>query len=79
MFLYVIIENSRHLFIGQCSYTWVTPLVKILGDDFRLGDEYMTQHVTLKDLLTHRTGTVNFNLPAFAGEPKNLTRAEFTK
>ncbi|MDI1493474.1 MAG: hypothetical protein OHK93_005264 [Ramalina farinacea] len=36
--------------------TWQTPLVSQIRDDFVLQDEYMTDHTTLEDALSHRTG-----------------------
>ena len=57
------------------SYSWETPVVDILGPDFRLGDDYITQHVTLRDLLSHRTGLAPNNIPIFTGSPDSMTRA----
>lgn len=36
--------------------TWSTPLNHLIRDDFVLQDEYATNHVTLTDALSHRTG-----------------------
>ncbi|XP_064611356.1 uncharacterized protein LOC135475402 [Liolophura sinensis] len=38
------------------SYSWDTPVKEFLGEDFRLGNKYITNHVTLRDLVSHRTG-----------------------
>ena len=38
------------------ALTWQTPLVSQIRDDFVLQDEYMTDHTTLEDALSHRTG-----------------------
>ena len=35
---------------------WSTSLKKLIGDDFVMQDEYATEHVTLEDALSHRTG-----------------------
>lgn len=38
------------------SFSWQTPIVDIIRDDFVLQDEYITTHATLEDLASHRTG-----------------------
>jgi CubicO group peptidase (beta-lactamase class C family) len=35
---------------------WRTPVSKILPDDFVLPDPYLTAHITVEDILSHRTG-----------------------
>lgn len=35
---------------------WTTPVSKLIREDFVLADEYATQHITLEDILSHRTG-----------------------
>jgi CubicO group peptidase (beta-lactamase class C family) len=35
---------------------WDTPVSQLIRDDFVLEDEYVTNHVTVEDTLTHRTG-----------------------
>lgn len=36
--------------------TWNTPISSLIREDFVLPDEYATQHVTLEDAASHRTG-----------------------
>ncbi|KAL8868157.1 MAG: hypothetical protein Q9174_005175, partial [Haloplaca sp. 1 TL-2023] len=36
--------------------TWRTPISSLIRDDFVLPDEYATEHVTLEDAASHRTG-----------------------
>ncbi|XP_076452707.1 uncharacterized protein LOC143288243 [Babylonia areolata] len=68
------------LFLNETSgLSWETPLSAILGPDFRLADDYVTKHVTLTDLLTHRTGLCASNLPFMAGFPDTMTSALFEK
>ena len=43
------------------AYNWSTPVREILGDDFRFATDDMTQHATLRDLLSHRLGTPTHN------------------
>ncbi|CAH1268649.1 LACTB [Branchiostoma lanceolatum] len=40
--------------------TWDTPLVNILGEDFRFQDEFRTKEATLRDLLAHTMGLQKF-------------------
>ncbi|KAL8610837.1 hypothetical protein ACOMHN_056692 [Nucella lapillus] len=58
---------------SSSSFSWETPLVALLGKYFRLGDDYISSHVTLKDLLTHRTGLSASILKIFTGAPDNMT------
>lgn len=41
---------------GQLSQGWQTPIASIIRDDFVLQDEWATNHVTLEDAVSHRTG-----------------------
>jgi len=41
--------------VASGKLTWDTPVVDVLKD-FRLSSPYVTQNLTLRDLLTHRTG-----------------------
>lgn len=41
--------------VSAGKLTWDTPVVDVLKD-FRLSNAYVTQNLTLRDLLTHRTG-----------------------
>ncbi|XP_066267018.1 gigasin-6-like [Branchiostoma lanceolatum] len=40
--------------------TWDTPIVDVLGPDFRFQDEFLTKRTTLRDVLAHRTGLQRF-------------------
>ncbi|PVD35064.1 hypothetical protein C0Q70_06345 [Pomacea canaliculata] len=40
---------------SKSGYTWNTPVKDILGSDFQLENDYITNHTTLKDILTGRT------------------------
>ncbi|KAL8610836.1 hypothetical protein ACOMHN_056691 [Nucella lapillus] len=64
---------------SSSSFTWETPLAAILGADFRLVDVCMTSHVTLADLLTHRTGLRASSWLFFAGFPDNMSLALLEK
>ena len=38
------------------SLTWKTPVSSLIPDDFVLEDEWATKHITIEDILSHRTG-----------------------
>lgn len=38
------------------SLAWDTPIATLIRDDFVLRDPYLTDHVTIEDALSHRTG-----------------------
>ena len=50
--------------------TWQTPLSSLIRDDFVLSDDWTTNHVTLEDALSHRTGMPRHDL-SYGG--KNFT------
>eukprot|EP00058_Branchiostoma_floridae_P025718 XP_002611208.1 hypothetical protein BRAFLDRAFT_71168 [Branchiostoma floridae] len=41
--------------------TWDTPLVDILGEEFRFQDEFRTKEATLRDILAHKMGLQKFH------------------
>ncbi|MFL5256536.1 MAG: serine hydrolase domain-containing protein [Rhodopila sp.] len=48
--------------VGDGLASWDDPVVRHLPD-FRLNDPYVTEHVTLRDMFSHRSG-----LPGYAGD-----------
>ncbi len=48
--------------VGDGELSWDDTIIS-RNPGFRLNDSYLTEHATLRDLLTHRTG-----LPAYAGD-----------
>ena len=60
------------------SYTWDTPLRKLLKD-FRLSTPPLTSGVTLRDILAHRTGIPSPFLPMKVGMFPNTTREDFMR
>ncbi|XP_078618649.1 uncharacterized protein LOC144886099 [Branchiostoma floridae x Branchiostoma japonicum] len=58
--------------------TWDTPLVDILGRDFRFQDEFLTKKTTLRDVLSHRTGLQRFSLQLLQ-YGMDIDRAEFAR
>lgn len=50
--LSLLVDGARNsTFIG-----WNTPISSILKEDFVLSDQWATEHITIKDALSHRTG-----------------------
>ncbi|KAL3703850.1 hypothetical protein TMatcc_009539 [Talaromyces marneffei ATCC 18224] len=47
----LIADNDKYPHIQ-----WTTPVSQLIREDFVLADEYLTQHITLEDILSHRTG-----------------------
>ncbi|CAN9162677.1 unnamed protein product [Alternaria alternata] len=59
---------------------WTTPVSKILLDDFVLPDPYLTEQVTIEDILSHRSGIATHDESYLSARsknpdnPKSLTR-----
>ncbi|XP_052683081.1 uncharacterized protein LOC128163506 [Crassostrea angulata] len=58
------------------SFNWDTKLSSIFGDDFRLTNDYLRTEMTIKDLLSHRTGLSDTDV--YTGIQR-IGRAEFVK
>lgn len=48
-------------------YTFDTPLIEILPEELVFPDDYVTKHVTVRDLLSHRTGLPRYDFLWLAG------------
>jgi CubicO group peptidase (beta-lactamase class C family) len=59
------------ILVDEGQLAWDDPVQKHLPD-FRVADPYVSQHVTIRDLLCHRTGLVRGDLLSMTG----FTRAE---
>ena len=59
------------ILVDEGQLAWDDPVQKHLPE-FRVADPYVSQHVTIRDLLSHRTGLVRGDLLAMTG----FTRAE---
>lgn len=49
----MLVDNSSTKF---AQVEWTTPIAKLIHDDFVLQDSYATQHITIEDALSHRSG-----------------------
>ncbi|XP_064606865.1 uncharacterized protein LOC135471529 [Liolophura sinensis] len=59
--------------------SWDTKVSYILGDSFKFTSTDLTDHATLRDILSHRTGLVAENYGLIAGYNKSITRAYMAK
>lgn len=51
-----LLPNTKSSESKSRKMSWKTPLVQILGDDFDMGDPFLTESVTIEDALSHRSG-----------------------
>jgi CubicO group peptidase (beta-lactamase class C family) len=66
---------SIAMLVDEGKLHWDDPVRKHLPD-FRVADPYVTEHVTIRDLLCHRTGLVRGDL---LGMNSSFTRAEMLR
>ncbi|MFA5595121.1 MAG: serine hydrolase [Trueperaceae bacterium] len=66
---------SLALLVDEGKLSWDTPLREYMPE-FVLKDEYATQHITARDMLSHRTGLPRHDLSAWR---LDLPPAEFVK
>lgn len=84
-----LLNSISKTFLGQVlavlisesgkNLTWDTRMADILGPEFQLATEELTREVTLRDLLSHRTGLSSGNLAVRATFPQGWTRAHLVK
>ena len=58
---------------------WTAKVSDILGPDYEFVDSYRTKEITIRDLLSHRTGLARLDFGVDPVFPKSLTRATFCK
>lgn len=58
------------------SLGWNSKVAGILGSDFQMSSDFVTSEMTIKDLLTHRTGSMNQDLSLIT-IPANITRENY--
>ncbi|KAK3071655.1 hypothetical protein LTR53_008255 [Teratosphaeriaceae sp. CCFEE 6253] len=51
------------------AITWTSKLADLIRDDFVLQDEHATNHITLTDALSHRTGMPRHDMSWINGDP----------
>ena len=68
----MVIEDSQ---FSTKPIGWDTPLSHIIRDDFVMADDYSTNHITLEDALSHRTGLPSHDYPLVtASSPRDAVR-----
>jgi CubicO group peptidase (beta-lactamase class C family) len=63
---------SKLVYSNESQYShinWSTRLADLIRDDFVLQNEYATNHITLTDALSHRTGMPRHDLTTWNGDP----------
>ena len=68
--------NKVFTFIS--SFTWDTPL-KEIDPEFKLHSDLLTSHVTLRDILTHRTGIPGYFIAIMAGYPEDISMEDIVR
>lgn len=84
-----LLNSISKTFLGQLlviliseapeNITLDTPVARILGPDFQLATKYLTQEVTLRDLMSHRSGLSSGNLAVRATYPAGWTKAKLVQ
>lgn len=64
--------------VASGKLRWDTPVVDVLKD-FRLSSPYVTQNLTLRDLLTHRTGYCDPSMESTSDPSTMLHRVRYQK
>lgn len=67
--LSLLVDNST----DYNGLKWTTPISSILREDFVLSDPWATQHTTIEDALTHRTGLPSHDM-AWVPTTRDLVR-----
>lgn len=70
-----LIDTKAHPLLSK---GWATPVSRILPEEFVLPDDWATKHITLEDLVCHRSGMNRHDLsmPAYGRNGQVLTLAE---
>ena len=53
---------------------WNTPISSLIRDDFVLSDPWATEHITVEDALSHRTGYPGHTMGINNSDPRECTR-----
>ncbi|ELU03630.1 hypothetical protein CAPTEDRAFT_186184 [Capitella teleta] len=68
---------GRNTKLKNTKLDWDTPVRQYLGEDFALFDQTLTHQVTLRDLLSHKTGVPFQFLTSVTGLSKEITKEEY--
>ena len=67
------------ILLHEKGLNWSVPVMDILGQGYGFVDVYRTKKLTLRDLLSHRTGLAGLDGVISSGIPKTLSRMEYCK
>ncbi|KAL5003921.1 hypothetical protein ScPMuIL_017377 [Solemya velum] len=76
MLLAILLEDED---VNTHGYRFESSLRSILGNEFKLIDEFRTSETTLEDILAHRTGLMSADLALFAGYQLTVSREDLMK
>ncbi|KAJ6066050.1 hypothetical protein N7499_012124 [Penicillium canescens] len=65
------IDDSKNT---ESPLRWDTPLASIIRDDFVLGNDYSTNHTTIEDALSHRSGLPTYDACLSLAHPNRPLR-----
>ena len=67
------------MLLSEKGLNWSVPVTDILGQGYEFVDIYRTKELTLRDLLSHRTGLAGLDGVLDSGIPKTISRMEYCK
>ena len=76
--------SQKNRYIPNCKgiisrYNWTTKVTDVLGQGYEFIDDYRTRELTMKDLLSHRTGLATLDEGLMSGYPRSLSREALCK
>ena len=63
--------------VGRFPMRWNTPVVDVMGSQFRFPDELRTRQTTVRDLLAHRTGLPSYKMALMVGLQPQHSRQDY--
>ena len=67
------------MLLSEKGLNWSVPVMDILGQGYEFVDVYRSDKLTLRDLLSHRTGLAGLDGALDSGIPKSVSRMEYCK
>ncbi|XP_053386925.1 uncharacterized protein LOC123542314 [Mercenaria mercenaria] len=66
------------ILLTQKGLDWNAKVHDILGPNYEFIDEYRSKEMTLRDMLSHRTGLARLDIGIFSGYPADITREKLS-
>ncbi|XP_045184047.2 D-aminopeptidase-like [Mercenaria mercenaria] len=66
------------ILLTEKGLDWNAKVHDILGPDYEFIDEYRSKEMTLRDMLSHRTGLARLDIGVFSGYPADITREKLS-